>query len=176
MARLLHGLRCSSSSTVARLVVSPRLKQVISALYRPQAHRRVFALSRPEAESLPSLPGVAVISVTAPRMRLAKLREFQNVLRLSFADVDHLSPDISPRAKAKVADAFTLLQARQVIAFVEALAPDVHDLVVHCEGGYSRSCAIAKFLHERYAYAAELDRLHDANPSVVTILRQAIKR
>lgn len=156
--------------------MSPRLKQVISALYRPQAHRRVFALSRVEAESLPTVSGVAVISVTAPRMELAKLGEFQNVLRLSFADVDHLSPDISPRAKAKLEDAFTLEQARQVIAFVEALGPDVRDLVVHCEGGYSRSCAIAKFLHERYAYVAEVDRLLDANQSVVTLLRRAARR
>jgi predicted protein tyrosine phosphatase len=109
-------------------------------------------------------------------MGLVKLGEFQNVLRLSFADVDHLSPDISPRARAKVADAFTLEQARQVIEFVEALAPDVRDLVVHCEGGFSRSCAIAKFVHEEYAYVAEEGKLRDANQSVVTILRQAAKR
>lgn len=156
--------------------MSPRLKQVITALYRPKAHRRVFALSRAEADSLPPVSGVAIISVTAPRMGLAELGDFQNVLRLSFADVDHLSPDISPRAKAKLADAFTLVQARQVIAFVEALTPDVRDLVVHCEGGFSRSCAIAKFLHEQYAYVAEEGMLRDANQSVVTLLGRAAQR
>jgi predicted protein tyrosine phosphatase len=109
-------------------------------------------------------------------MGLAKLGEFQNVLRLSFADVDHLSPDISPRAKTKVADAFTLVQARQVIAFVESLSADVHDIVVHCEGGFSRSCAIAKFLQEQYSYESEAGRLHEANQSVVTLLRRAARR
>lgn len=156
--------------------MSPRLKQVISALYRPQFKRRVFALSRREAESLPPLPGVAVISVTSPRLELAKLDGFQFVLRLSFADVDHLSPNLSPRAKAKLGDAFTPEDARQVIAFVEALPPEVRDLVVHCEGGFSRSCAIARFLLEHYGYAAEADRLNDANPSVVTLLRNATRR
>ena len=155
--------------------MSPRLKHVISALYRPQARRRVFALSRAEAESLPPLPSVAVISVTAPGRSLAELAGFENVLRLSFADVDHLSPDLSARAKAKVAEAFTLEQARQVIAFVGSLESDVHDLVIHCEGGFSRSCAIARFLHEQFGFEAEVDRLHDANQSVLEVLHRAAR-
>lgn len=109
-------------------------------------------------------------------MELARLDGFQFVLRLSFADVDHLSPDLSTRAKAKLGEAFKLEDARQVLAFVEGLAPDVRDLVVHCEGGFSRSCAIAKFLQEHYGYAAETARLSDANPSVVKMLREVARR
>jgi predicted protein tyrosine phosphatase len=113
--------------------------------------------------------------VTAPGRSLAELAGFERVLRLSFADVDHLSPDLSARAKAKVAEAFTLEQACQVIVFGEALESHVHDLVVHCEGGFSRSCAIAKFLREQFGFEAEVDRLHDANKSVLEVLHRAAR-
>ena len=70
--------------------------------------------------------------------------------------------------------AFSLSQAEQIPPFVDALPLSVLSLVVHCEGGYSRSCAVAYVLQELHGYAAELERLQNANPSVIKVLRKAV--
>lgn len=95
---------------------------------------------------------------------------FEHVLRLSFADVDFLSPALSPRARARLPAAFTPAQANAVRSFIDALPQSVASVVVHCEGGYSRSCAIALALHQLYGYHAELDKLGQANPSVLRLM------
>jgi len=153
--------------------MTPRLKAVIDELYRPGQHRKVFALSRSEAESSPRLPTMAVISITAPVKPPANLDGFENLLRLSFADVDHLSANLSTRGREKMSHAFSLSQAEQILSFVDALPHSVLSLVVHCEGGYSRSCAVAFVLQELYGYAPELERLQNANSSVIKVLRKA---
>lgn len=96
--------------------VTQRLKDVVSRIYRlaTTGVRQVFALSRGEAERLPRLPSVAVISVMAPERPPAALEGFEHLLRLSFADVDFLNPDLSRRAREKAANAFTAEQARFV--------------------------------------------------------------
>lgn len=152
--------------------MTPRLKQVTHTLYKCK-QRLVLALSRHEAERIPALPHVAVVSITAPEREFAKLAPFKQLLRVSFADVDHLSEFLTPRAKAKMPAAFTFLQAQQILDFVEALPPEILAVVVHCEGGYSRSCAVALALHEHFGFIAEHERLKKANPSVLTLLRQA---
>ena len=153
--------------------MTPRLKAVIDELYRPAQHRKVFALSRAEAESLPRLPTMAVISITAPERLSANLDGFEHLLRLSFADVDHLGTELSVRAREKVSRAFTAEQAKQVLSFVTGLPPSILSIVTHCEGGYSRSCAVAYMLKEFYGYTVELERLQNANPSVIKMLRKA---
>ena len=153
--------------------MTPRLKAVIAELYRPGQRRKVFALSRSEAESSPRLPTMAVISITAPEKPPANLDGFEYLLRISFADVDHLSAGLSARGHEKLPRAFTLDQAEQILSFVDSLPPSVLSLVVHCEGGYSRSCAVAYVLQELHGYAAELERLQNANPSVIKLLRKA---
>jgi predicted protein tyrosine phosphatase len=116
---------------------------------------------------------MAVISITAPEKPPANLDGFEHLLRVSFADVDHLSAGLSARSREKLPRAFTLDQAEQILSFVDALPPSVLSLVVHCEGGYSRSCAVAFVLHELYGYTVELERLKEANPSVIKLLRKA---
>jgi predicted protein tyrosine phosphatase len=153
--------------------MTPRLKAVINELYRPGQRRKVFALSRAEAENIPRLPTVAVISITAPERPPANLDGFEHLMRLSFADVDHLSVNLSARGREKVSKAFTLDQAGQILSFVDSLPASVLSIVVHCEGGYSRSCAVSYVLQEFHGYAAELERLTNANPSVVKMLRKA---
>jgi len=153
--------------------MTPRLKAVIDELYRPAQRRKVFALSRAEAESLPPLPTMAVISITAPERPLANLNGFEHLLRLSFADVDHLGIELSARAREKVSKAFTVDQAQQVLSFVTGLPRGILSIVAHCEGGYSRSCAVAYMLNELYGYTVELERLQNANPSVIKMLRKA---
>ena len=153
--------------------MTPRLKTVIHELYRPAQRRKVFALSRAQAESLPRLLTVAVISITAPERPAASLDGFEYLLRLSFADVDHLAPELSARARDKVSQAFTVEQAQQILAFVSRLPPGILSIVAHCEGGYSRSCAVAYVLNELYGYTVEFERLHNANPSIIKVMRQA---
>lgn len=154
--------------------MSRRLKSVINHLYKSGQTRMVFALSRAEAERLPAFSHVAVISITAPNLPLATLADFEHLLRMSFADVDHLSANLSAKAKGKMPNAFTPANAAEVIEFVEDLPQRITVVVAHCEGGYSRSCAIAQFLHERFGYSAELDRLTKANRSVIKLLHNAI--
>lgn len=149
-----------------------RLKEVVDKLYHPpkDGRRQVFALSRPEAEKLPRLPAVAMISITAPERPIAAVDGFAYLLRLSFADVDFLNSSLSKKAQQKMQDAFTPAQAAQILDFVNGLPGDVHSLVVHCEGGFSRSCAIALALHKRFGYVAEVERLSKGNPSVLHLM------
>lgn len=149
-----------------------RLKEVVDKLYHPpkDGRRQVFALSRSEAEKLPRLPAVAMISITAPERPIAAVDGFAYLLRLSFADVDFLNSSLSKKAQQKAQNAFTPSQASQILDFVNGLPGDVHSLVVHCEGGFSRSCAIALALHQRFGYLAEVERLSKGNPSVLQLM------
>ncbi|SOZ36203.1 conserved hypothetical protein [Cupriavidus neocaledonicus] len=149
-----------------------RLKGVIAALYRrpDDGIRQVFALSRDEAERLPRLPWVAIISIIAPGRHPANVDGFEHVVRASFADVDFLSPNLSQRARASLGEAFTVEQAQVIRRFVESLPSDVTSVVIHCEGGYSRSCAVALALHRLYGYHVVLRRLAQTNPSVVILM------
>lgn len=152
--------------------MAQRLQDILGKLYRPptDGKRQVFALSRADAERLPELESIAVISVTAPERPPANIAAFAHVLRLSFADVDFLNPDLSARAKEKLPHAFTAEHGSAIRTFVETLPPEIASVVVHCEGGYSRSCAIAVALHRLYAYHAELPHLSQANPSIVRVM------
>ncbi|AXT49268.1 MULTISPECIES: hypothetical protein [Chromobacterium] len=151
--------------------MSTRLKDVVDKLYHPsQDARQVFALSRPEAERLPRLPTVAMISITAPERQVAVVDGFEYLLRLSFADVDFLNPQLSRKARQKSSEAFTASQAAQILSFVDGLPSQIRSVVVHCEGGFSRSCAIALALHLRFGYLAEVEQLTKGNPSVLQLM------
>jgi predicted protein tyrosine phosphatase len=152
--------------------VAQRLQGILSKLYRPPIGetRQIFTLSRPDAERLPLLPSIAVVSITAPERPPANIGGFAHVLRLSFADVDFLNPDLSAKARSKLAHAFTEEHRHAICSFVEALPDEITSLVIHCEGGYSRSCAIALALHQLYGYKVELQHLREANPSIVRVM------
>jgi predicted protein tyrosine phosphatase len=92
------------------------------------------------------------------------------MLRLSFEDVDHQSSDLSARAKAKLSRSFTTQHANQILQFVTELPAEIRTVVVHCEGGFSRSCAVASALHNLYGYTVEQQRLTQANPSVIAVI------
>ncbi|MPV64623.1 hypothetical protein [Burkholderia sp. BE17] len=149
-----------------------QLRDILGKLYKRPANgtRQVFALSRRDAEKLPRSPSIAIISVTAPERPPASLDGFAHLLRLSFADVDFLSPNLSKKSRGKLVHAFTAEQAQAIHSFIEALSTEVVSVVVHCEGGYSRSCAIALVLHRLYGYQAEIEHLSQANPSIVRMM------
>lgn len=149
-----------------------RLKDIIWKLYQPPTDgiRQVFAISRADAEQLPQLSSVAVISITAPERPPAILNSSLPVLRLSFADVNFLDPKLSARAKEKLSQAFTIADANAIRSFVDALPAAIGSIVVHCEGGYSRSCAVALALHRLYGYRVEARHLTQANASIVQLM------
>lgn len=151
-----------------------QLKDAIDKLYRQpkDGKHQVWAVSRSVAEKLPRLESVAVISVIAPGRQLASLDGFKRLLQLSFAEVHFINPELSARAKEKLKDAFQPEHAEEIRRFVEGLPSDVATMVVHCEGGYSRSCAIALGLHRLYGYETDAKLLADANPSVLHALTQ----
>lgn len=155
--------------------MSPRLKDVINQLYRPvlQGGRQVFALSRAEAEQLPRLSNVAIISIISPGQAPAAFDGLEHLLRLEFEDVDFLNTELSAKAKEKLPGSFTDNQARLIRSFIENLPALVHTIVVHCGGGFSRSCAVAFCINRLYGYRVEADRLQQANPSVIQILLRA---
>lgn len=161
-------------------MASQRLRFVIDRLYKPVAidTRLVFALSREDAKALPRLPSVAVISVTAPDRPQASLAGVEYLLRISFADFDFENPSVSARAQARLPDKFTSDHARKIGSFVESLPAAVRTIVVHCEGGFSRSCscAIAMGLRELYGFTVEPEQLTEANPSVKKALIHTLKK
>ncbi len=124
-------------------------------------------MSRYEAEQLPPLLTLAVISITAPDRAPAKLPQIAHVLRLSFADVDFERRDLSERARQKLLQAFQHEQAIAIHAFVRDLPPAIMSIVVHCEGGFSRSSAIALGLADHYGYQAWVKDETSANRSVL---------
>lgn len=151
--------------------MNQRVKDIIARLYRPPKQgRQLVALSRTDAERIPLVAGVAMISITAPEKTPAQVPEYENLLRLSFADVDFLSESLSIRATAKIPAAMTKEDAVEILAFVKALPPSVHTLLVHCEGGFSRSCGVVTALHQLYGYNVEEARLVQANQSVAKVL------
>ncbi|MGZ2498586.1 putative protein tyrosine phosphatase [Ralstonia sp. 151470066-2] len=154
-----------------------RLTDVLGKLYRPPTDgtRQVFALSRADAEKLPQLPSIAVISITAPERPPADIKGFVHVLRLSFADVDFFNPDLSERARGKLSHAFTPEHSHAIRSFVDALPSEIASVVIHCEGGYSRSCAVAVALHRLYGFHAEHQHLAQANPSIVRVMTEGVR-
>jgi predicted protein tyrosine phosphatase len=152
--------------------VVQRLQDILGKLHRPLTDglRQVFALSRSDAERLPQLASIAVISITALERPQAEIVGFNHMLRLSFADVDFLNPVLSERARSKFGHAFTEEQGNAIRMFVEVLPDEITSVVVHCEGGYSRSCAVAIALHRLHGYRVESQHLSDANPSIVQVM------
>lgn len=149
-----------------------RLKDIFSRMYTPPTDgvRQVFTLSRADAERLPELSSIAVISITAPERPPANIGDFRHVLRMSFADVDFLNPNLSDKPRGKLAHAFTEEQRDAICTFVEALPEETTTLVIHCEGGFSRSCAIASALHQLYGFHVEHSQLVDANHLIVLVM------
>ncbi|WP_311772008.1 hypothetical protein [Ralstonia solanacearum] len=83
---------------------------------------------------MPQLASIAAISITAPDRPSADINGGAHLLRLSFADVDFLNPDLSARAREKLVHAFTADQGQAIRAFVGALPAEVSTVIVHCEG------------------------------------------
>lgn len=99
---------------------------------------QVIFTSRGEAEAQPAKPNWAVISISDAGHGPANLQPgWFDVLRLDFYDRE--MPTIG-------LNLFTLEQARTIVEFVKAVAPQVDGILVHCFAGISRSAAVAKYI------------------------------
>ncbi|OPZ86333.1 MAG: hypothetical protein BWY76_00997 [bacterium ADurb.Bin429] len=108
-------------------------------MQHPQ-HPDLLVLSRFEAMDFTAEAPYAVISITDPETPPAVLKSppsCRGVLRLQFHDI------------TRPQDGYALMteeHARQITAFVSAWRETVDLFVVHCEGGVSRSAAVAAAL------------------------------
>jgi predicted protein tyrosine phosphatase len=96
----------------------------------------VMFLDRPEPH--------AVISIREPgsdQPAIPRNEHCRGILRLSFHDVDR-------EADGKLL--FTAADAREILAFVTRVRPEIETLVVHCEAGISRSAGVAAALAKVY--------------------------
>ncbi|MBX9346026.1 hypothetical protein K5M36_02895 [Chromobacterium vaccinii] len=154
------------------MAILQKFSEAVNRLYKPPEDgiRQIIALSRQDAERLPRLPSVAFISITAPGRPPARLNGFAHILRLSFDDVDFLNPELSMKARKRLVHVFDAEHAQAIWTFVDSLPAGVSSVVVHCEGGYSRSCAVALAIHRRYGYHTEAKYLSLANPSVFQLM------
>ncbi|MFI5340708.1 MAG: hypothetical protein ACHQ7N_12830 [Candidatus Methylomirabilales bacterium] len=103
---------------------------------------RLTFMGRGAAERLRLADKYVMVSITDPGSRPAALHDpaCVAVLRLEFHDLDEL-PGFGGAFVL-----FTPEMAAQVAAFVEQWRDDVSRIVVHCEAGISRSCAVASAL------------------------------
>ncbi|MFB3819096.1 MAG: hypothetical protein ACE147_15640 [Candidatus Methylomirabilales bacterium] len=130
----------------------------------------VFA-SREAAQRFQSTEPWAAISITDPGSAPAEIAcpECQAILRLSFSDVDHREDD-----RAVV---FSPAMAREILEFVQAWAPRVRTLVIHCEAGVSRSCATAAAL-ARLRFGDDQEFFLRGRPNMLvyrTLLEEALR-
>jgi len=65
--------------------------------------------------------------------------------------------------------------AEEIKRFVSELPGSVMTLVIHCEGGYSRSAGVALALHQLWGYQTDMGYLKDANPSVVQLMTGRVR-
>lgn len=114
-----------------------RLRDILGKLYCPPADgpRQLFALSRFDSHKLPKLRSIAVVSITAPDSPPDSIGYFAHALRLNFAYVDFLNPDLSARAREKIIDAFTEEHAEAIDTFIDTLPDEIRSIIVHCDGG-----------------------------------------
>lgn len=99
---------------------------------------RIHFMSRYEAEGLYVNPRGAIISITDPGSQPARLDGHIQILRLTFYDLD--------KPVERFTEVFTEEHAEQILDFVSGVRDQIDTLVVHCEAGISRSCAVAAAL------------------------------
>lgn len=110
---------------------------------------QVIFVNRRTAETRPGDPAWALISISQPGYPAQLIDGWHSVLRVEFHDAD---PDrTTSRKRKEVRVVMDAKQAKQINKFVNEVAPAVTGIMVHCQGGISRSAAVAKWIAERYS-------------------------
>lgn len=104
---------------------------------------RVMFINRHAAERFPGVADWAVISVSEDTE--VKLMEGWFAIHCVYFH------DVVPSRGCDQAHVLMNAQhARDIVDFVESVAPHLRRVLVHCKGGISRSAAVAKWVAERY--------------------------
>jgi len=104
--------------------------------------QHIVFLSRKDAEAQPADSNWAVISITEPLRKPAKLADgWADILRLEFDDVDE---------HGKGAKLFTDQMAHHVLEYAEEVVNRGQSLLIHCHAGVSRSAAVAIALGQKH--------------------------
>ena len=136
--------------------------------------QKVTFLNRAAAEQKVVTVSSAIISITQPNTSPANLQSgWYRVLPIQFDDTN---PEVIQRKERKIPRiAMTLANAMTIVKFVHQTAPNIEEMIVHCQGGISRSAAVAKWIAE--AYDLPFDHDYDLfNPYVYQLLKEANKR
>jgi predicted protein tyrosine phosphatase len=163
---LMHGWTVSAVERLQRL--HERYIAARDAAYPPKAAMRFFVYSRQAIEAIrPHVESHVIISITTPEdpdpVKLPVTTATAGVLHLSFDDLDenYLSlPPEHPRLVRPVV-MFSPEHARRILDFIRQHG-QVEHLIVHCDGGMSRSPAVAAALSRIITGSDQelLDRYH----------------
>jgi predicted protein tyrosine phosphatase len=111
----------------------------------------IESTGRRAAEMLPPDHDIVIVSITDPWSAPANIRDtaFRDVLRLRFFDTT--DPTVTLYRKQPVWGISTE-QAIELVYWLDCwhAEPEQLSLVSHCEGGISRSAAVAEFAASRY--------------------------
>jgi predicted protein tyrosine phosphatase len=130
MTKLIYSI-----NRVRRKLGRPTLRRHVKTPILAGLHRRYQIFAREDLECLARAEEHAIISITEPRQRPARLELTElcrGILRVTIDDVSR-------------AGALAHEDADKIISFTQALQPDV-PAYVHCEAGISRSAAVVAAL------------------------------
>jgi predicted protein tyrosine phosphatase len=102
--------------------------------------KKVYFIPQMNAERIIPDENMVIISVTNPGEFARLHKDWKEILRLEFDDIDNLH---SYRIR------FNYDHAREILKFLSR-NENVEEIFVHCLAGISRSSAIAKFIAEKY--------------------------
>lgn len=102
---------------------------------------QIINTSQECAERISPNSNTALISIISPGSSRSFKQQWKNFLPLEFNDA------IYSGNKNKI---FTKKDAAKIKDFVKELPKTIDTIIVHCEGGISRSAAVAKYLSEKY--------------------------
>lgn len=168
-----HGLYGSQPFVAGRGSVNDRRKYHWPKRRWPKMIKSVFFLSRSQAESFARKQQprpFAMISITDPDSKPANIaRTHQGLLRFQFDDVYEevkdckagQIPDLLPDDLPLIIHGEEWVDAnhaKRILEFIKNISNREGDLdlVVHCEGGISRSAAIAAFVADKYSATLEM--------------------
>ena len=100
----------------------------------------IFVASRPAAELVDEEhPGLSVIAIQDPDAEASRLPNAHRVLRLSFDDIEEFERGTAFYG-GRYLEPISEIQAQAIAAFADVTEGQ---LLVHCEGGVSRSAGVA---------------------------------
>lgn len=102
--------------------------------------QRVNFINRGSMQNMQPLPTWAAISISE-ELETRLHHDWHSVHRAYFHDVDPAKYCDKPRA-------MNASQADEIVAFVESVAPHIEVMFVNCQGGISRSAAVARWAAE----------------------------